>query len=53
MLDEADCEEEKQYWTNKLTAPGNQDGYCENKAVIRRTIAALCAYDEQALEIHA
>jgi hypothetical protein len=30
-------------------AKGNQDGYCENKAVVRRTIAALCAYDEQAL----
>jgi hypothetical protein len=24
----------------------NNDGFCENKSVVRRMIAALCAYDD-------
>ena len=26
-----------------------KDGYCENKVVVRQTIAALCAYSDSAL----
>jgi hypothetical protein len=27
----------------------NNDGFCENKSVVRRMIAALCTYDDQIL----
>ncbi|KAG4279168.1 hypothetical protein FPRO04_13668 [Fusarium proliferatum] len=30
-------------------AMSNNDGFCENKPVVRRMIAALCAYDDQIL----
>jgi hypothetical protein len=48
-LDEAECDEEKEYWKGRLSGAPYGDGECENKPVVKRTIAALCAYDEQIL----
>jgi hypothetical protein len=48
-LDEADCDEVKQHWANLLKESPFGDGECQNKPVVKRTIAALCAYDDQIL----
>jgi hypothetical protein len=47
--DEADCDEVKQHWANLLKGSPFGDGECQNKPVVKRTIAALCAYDDQIL----
>jgi hypothetical protein len=47
--DEADCDDLKQHWANLLKGSPFGDGKCQNKPVVKRTIAALCAYDDQIL----
>jgi hypothetical protein len=44
-LDEAEYDEEKRYWRGRLSGASHGDGECQNKPVVKRTIAALCAYD--------
>lgn len=46
---EAQSELEKGRWREKLESEKTIDGHCENKASIRRAIAALCAYNDQIL----
>jgi hypothetical protein len=48
-LYEAECDEEKKYWRDLLNGSPYGDGECQNKPVVKRTIAALCAYDDQVL----
>lgn len=48
-LEEAECEEGKDYWMKELKSKANRDGSCENKPIVKKTIAALCAYDDQTL----
>jgi hypothetical protein len=48
-LDEAECDEEKEYSRGRLSGASYGDGECQNKPVVKRTIAALCAYDDQIL----
>jgi len=45
----AESEEVKDHWKEMLESQRQPDGHCENKAVVRKTIAALCAYDDQVL----
>ncbi|KAH7169570.1 hypothetical protein DER46DRAFT_554056 [Fusarium sp. MPI-SDFR-AT-0072] len=45
----AGTEEEKDGWRQRYSSTKNPDGFCGNKPAIRRTIAALCAFDEQIL----
>ncbi|WXC51011.1 hypothetical protein QX201_010716 [Fusarium graminearum] len=46
---EVRTEEEKNHWTEKYLSATDPDGFCENKPAVRRTIAALCAVDDQVL----
>ena len=39
----------RSYWVQLLKSRDSQDGFCDNKPVLRKTIAALCTYDEQVL----
>ncbi|KAH6974915.1 hypothetical protein EDB80DRAFT_757801 [Ilyonectria destructans] len=48
-IDTADAGEDKATWVKKLRSKSNPNGHCEQKPVIRRVIAALCAYDSQFL----
>lgn len=48
-LYEAKYDEEKEYWRELLSGAPYGDGKCQNKPVVKRTIAALCAYDDQIL----
>ena len=47
--DEAACDEVKKHRANLLKGSPFGDGECQNKPVVKRTIAALCAYDDQIL----
>jgi hypothetical protein len=49
QVSSAGTEEEKDGWRQRYTSTTNPDGFCGNKPAIRRTIAALCAFDEQIL----
>jgi hypothetical protein len=48
-LHEAECDDEKRHWQNLLNTSLYRDGKCQNKPVVKRTIAALCAYNNQVL----
>jgi hypothetical protein len=48
-LHEAECDDERRHWQNLLDSSPYRDGECENKPVVKRTIAALCAYNNQVL----
>jgi hypothetical protein len=48
-LDEADCDVVKEHWASRLKGSPFDDGACQNKPVVKRTIAALSAYDDQIL----
>jgi hypothetical protein len=48
-LHEAECDDEKRHWQNLLDSSPYGDGECQNKPVVKRKIAALCAYDDQVL----
>jgi hypothetical protein len=48
-LYEADRDAEKKYWRGRLSGAPYGDGECQNKPVVKRTSAALCAYDDQIL----
>jgi hypothetical protein len=48
-LHEAECDDERRHWQNLLDSSLYGDGECQNKPVVKRTIAALCAYDDQVL----
>ncbi|KAH7248230.1 hypothetical protein B0J15DRAFT_562411 [Fusarium solani] len=45
----ASTEDEKNHWRQRRDSAAGPDGLCENKLVIRRTIAALCTSDDQIL----
>lgn len=48
-LHEAECNNKKRHQQNLLDSSPYRDGDCQNKPVVKRTIAALCAYDDQVL----
>jgi hypothetical protein len=45
----AESEEAKDHWKEMLESQQQPDGHCENKAVVKKTIAALYTYDDQVL----
>ncbi|KAI8660040.1 Doublecortin domain-containing protein [Fusarium sp. Ph1] len=45
----ASTEDKKNHWRQRRDSAAGPDGLCENKLVIRRTIAALCTSDDQIL----
>jgi hypothetical protein len=47
--DQADCDEVKQHWPDLLKGSPFGDGERQNKLVVKRTLAALCGYDDQIL----
>lgn len=48
-FDTVDTEEYKAAWRTEIDSAKRPDGLCENKKVVRETIAALCGYDGQIL----
>lgn len=48
-LYETEHEDVKKFWRDRLNTSPYGDGDCENKPIVKRTIAALCAYDDQVL----
>ncbi|KAJ6267416.1 hypothetical protein PSV08DRAFT_229224 [Bipolaris maydis] len=48
-MHETEHEEVQRFWRNRLNTSPYGDGECENKPLVKRTIAALCAYDDQIL----
>ncbi|RKK62815.1 hypothetical protein BFJ69_g16984 [Fusarium oxysporum] len=45
----ASTEESKTHWKEVFSSATGPDGLCNNKQAVRRTIAALCAFDNQIL----
>ncbi|PVH91702.1 hypothetical protein DM02DRAFT_663702 [Periconia macrospinosa] len=43
-LHETEHEDVKSFWRHRLNTSPYEDGECENKPVVKRTIAALCAW---------
>jgi hypothetical protein len=48
-LHEAEHGDVKSFWRHRLNTSLYGDGACGNMPIVKRTIAALCAYDNQVL----